>query len=92
MEEINKFLTEAMGKSYIPAMAHNFRIESNPWGWFGELWEWAIEQKWWAEFLMDYVLDEFRMGMMINCVDYSIPKELINPERFAKAVYDFLND
>lgn len=103
MEEINKFLTEAMGDCY-----HDWEMTSdtppfrtydckncgigpsiNPsdntdfltWKGFGKLWEWAIRQEWWEKFTW------FHQSMKDE-----ILTELINPEKFAKAVADFLQE
>lgn len=51
------------------------------WEGFGKLWEWAIVQKWWPEF-------EAHQGLPKHWV----PKKLVKPEFFAKAVADFLQE
>jgi hypothetical protein len=97
MEEINKFLTKAMGNCY-----HDWEMTSdtppfrtydckscgigpsvNPsdntdfltWEGFGKLWEWAEGELWWCRFL----------DRLEGPLSY-----YINPEKFAKAVADYL--
>ncbi|MCK5236498.1 MAG: hypothetical protein KAR06_05870 [Deltaproteobacteria bacterium] len=103
MDEQNKFLTEAMGfcyhvwelkenfidghecihcKKYWPMMPATQidGINFSTWVGFGKLWNWAIEQNWWDEFIMR----PFSQAHIIE--------NLINPERFANAVYEFLKE
>ena len=114
MEEINKFLTEAMGlgwHEYLKVSGDSIhiplelncgscgevvarepdRIEINndfsTWQGFGKLWEWARKQDWWNEFI-------FPLEDLIKSIR-PIPRihlDLINPEPFAKAIYEFLKD
>jgi hypothetical protein len=79
MEQVNKYLTEAMGKKYTPATS--FKVENSPWKWFGELWDWAIKQEWWEDF-------ERNLGLPKHWV----PKKIINPEAFAIAIYNYLKE
>lgn len=98
MEEISKFLTEAMGECW-----HEWPDRSTPcvkcgqrssmstigmhdnfltWGGFGKLWKWANKQEWWGQFLHERIEDDIQKGMIFL--------ELIHPENFAKAVVGFL--
>jgi hypothetical protein len=100
MEELNKFLTEAMGECW-----HDWPDRSTPcdkcgqrssmsnvgmhdnfltWEGFGKLWTWAIKQEWFDEFSRGH----FHSGLSVS--DQTIRRYLINPEWFAKAVADFL--
>ena len=61
------------------------------WTSFGKLWEWAIDQEWWNKFeFSEYAghnrNDEF--GATLK----DILQGLINPDRFATAVCEFLKD
>jgi hypothetical protein len=49
------------------------------WAGFGQLWEWAKQQDWWADF----------MSADVDAVDFF--EELINPGRFADAVVNELD-
>jgi hypothetical protein len=105
MEEVNKYLTEAMGEcwhEYMPnysgvkcmvinytckkcVLSHQYFPEEktndfSTWQGFGKLWEWAIEQKWWYEFLILKYNNKLELY------------ELNNPETFAKVIYEFLKD
>jgi hypothetical protein len=57
------------------------------WTGFGKLWEWAQEQEWWKDFgpfghfEIDFGKREYKVML-----DFT----LINPDRFANAVYEFL--
>ena len=112
MEEINKFLTEAMDEcwhGFLQVTGDSIHIPiklscgscgktvaeepffykinndfSTPEGFF-KLWNFAIEQDWWEDFL-----EKGKYGdPMFDC---RISSEIINPERFAKAAYEYLND
>lgn len=110
MEEMDKFLTEAMGKcwhevkQWSEVKDHRATsaicscgkflqgngelklhiIKNNipflTWKGFGALWEWAIGQEWWDKFLDWYDTQSYSHFT------------LINPERFAKAIYNYLNE
>ena len=56
------------------------------WPGFGKLWEWAQDQEWWQEFVeyMDINLTDFVIG------ELEVFPWIINPDRFANAVYEFL--
>lgn len=54
------------------------------WKGFGKLWEWAQEQKWWA----DFVSEKMQTKVELQLNTYSI----INPDVFADAVYEFMKE
>lgn len=103
MEEINKFLTKAIGECWHDGNAshpctrcgltmsmstgyHNITFLT--WEGFGKLWEWANRQVWFGEFHYWYTgkhtLDLEELSAFTG--------QLINPERFAKAVVKFLQE
>ena len=104
--ERDKFLTKAMGECFHQYIGWHCRYcgqdapeppesEQNPdfstWTSFGKLWEWAIDQEWWNKFeFSEYAghnrNDEF--GATLK----DILQGLINPDRFATAVYEFLKE
>lgn len=57
------------------------------WAGFGELWEWANEQKWWYTFLNNDL-------MRLHVGDYSeyeyFDTKMINPDKFATAIHKHL--
>lgn len=82
--ERDKFLTEAMGLLERWHDGDFIRtgnsINFSTWQGFGELWEWSKKQEWWYEFWkIDFGIS------IIKC-------ELINPNNFANAVYNFLKE
>jgi len=106
--ERDKFLTEAMGECWHnkkeifskpdPQSFNGGKIETHyrcgickmlwkqqnnfsTWEGFGMLWEWAIDQKWWD--VLYYFLFSTGSAEM---------KEFIHPDRFANAVYDYLQE
>ncbi|MFH1897053.1 MAG: hypothetical protein ABH886_02255 [Candidatus Desantisbacteria bacterium] len=97
-EERDKFLTEQRGEcwhewsdpySNVCDKCNNITMDRenddfSTWEGFGVLWEWAKKQEWWG--------DEFQKcsSDMENPITY-IYEDLINPDRFADAVYKFLN-
>ena len=104
MKEINKYLTEAMGvcwhewpNSSTPCIKCGQRSNMSDigmhnnfltWEGFGKLWQWANEQEWIGEFIYWYnsnmVIDEERL--------HTILSDLVDPEFFAKAVVEFLQE
>ncbi|MEE9354242.1 MAG: hypothetical protein V3U75_01495 [Methylococcaceae bacterium] len=92
MKKTEEILTEAIGECW-----HDIKLQNGEkkctkcglggwdmtnflaWEGFGKLWEWAIKQEWWTEF-------EGSQGLPRHWV----PKQLINPEKFARAIADFL--
>jgi len=63
------------------------RIDFSTWEVFGKLWEWAIKQEWWTDFCtMSLNEGEYFGGYRLPIV----MQRLINPDRFADAVYKFL--
>jgi hypothetical protein len=98
----DKFLTEAMGECY-----HDFVIDHsaiNPykckkcdfwhgiklqndfstWKDFGKLWEWTQKQDWLEKFLRS------SMPFMYQCSTDNL-QIFTHPDKFADALYDFLN-
>lgn len=79
--ERDKFLTEAMGEYWVNIDYHN-QNDFSTWEGFGKLWEWCKQQSWLGNF-------EYNYGG-IKCIgvfaDY-----MINPDKFADAVYNYLN-
>jgi hypothetical protein len=85
----NKFLTEAMGvcwhgdncKHHDPRdLIRLCPFDFSTWKSFGELWEWAQKQDWFDSFLY-----EVRVTHESDALD----TDLIHPNRFADAVYEF---
>lgn len=84
--ERDKFLTEAMGGVWLqtlnmgmvksPSCKESTTTDFSTWAGFGKLWTWAQQQEWWKSF----------SAYLFGWGDLSI----INPDRFANAVYDFL--
>jgi len=105
-EEINKFLTEAMGECWhdfvrtcyccppccskcgadeTNATVYNF--DSDDWEGFGKLWEWAQKQEWWKTFIYEYYTQPAKnVGSELHMTQF------IHPDRFADALYDFLQE
>jgi hypothetical protein len=87
INERNKFLTVAIGlkmhNSYEDYPDTEKRliapVDFRTWHGFGQLFEWAVQQKWWLEFV-DVSSDDWR----------KLSVELIHPDRFADAVYNYL--
>ena len=83
--ERDKFLTEMMGKKWyedrdgLGWKVWNYNFSA--WNEFGELWTWAQQNKWWAEFVNQLVNKELTKAF---------PAYFIHPDRFADAVYHFL--
>lgn len=82
-EQINKYLTEAMG-----IKRFDLFNKLSKWEQFGVCWEWAQQQEWWGEFVMRH------MGCWSKGEDHSpnIDSGIINPTRFATAIYNFLKE
>ena len=57
---------------------HNF----STWQGFGKLWEWAQKQEWWSRFVEDTTGIGDSSLIDVDCID---------PDRFADALYEFLN-
>lgn len=95
----DKFLIEAMGECWHKKtfwsgvgiiceecndnhdLVRLMRIDFSTWPGFGKLWNWATEQDWWSGFNR-YAEGTHAMG--------GIPVSLINPDRFATAIYEYL--
>jgi len=99
-EERDKFLTEAIGECWHWAdenildstrkwiichtcndcgKAWTCRNDFSTWEGFGKLWEWTQQQSWKDDLLVK-----------ILCESQNWVKELIHPDRFADAVYNYL--
>ena len=50
------------------------------WEGFGKLWEWSQKQEWWVGFMID------------NSKIHPMKSGIINPDRFADAVYNYLKE
>ena len=87
-EDINKYLTEAMGKEY--GKDFQWLIDNRSWWWFGLLWEWATKQEWWYLFFDDILHEDTMPHLVGGC--YQLKQDLINPTNFAKAIYEFLKE
>lgn len=106
--ERDKFLTEAMGEcwhgwrepkpKYIgdarwPCTCGenhgdiDFNNDFSTWEGFGKLWEWVQKQEWWILFVDDNQTDEHGLETINGYL-----RRLINPDRFADAVYKFLKE
>ena len=82
-EEINKYLTEIVtGIPYkeLPAFTNYFT-----WKGFGKLWEWAIEEEWWEDFL-----ETTKYGDPV--FDNRVSSEIIDPGKLAEAVAEYLQE
>jgi len=65
----------------------NQNINFSSWQGFGQLWEWAVRQEWWVEFVNERgVLS----GMGVDDAVY-IDVCFINPDKFANALYEYLD-
>ncbi len=105
-QEIGRYLTEAMGLcwhefdtngngctscqlplDYEMGVEHYHIDFVGEWRAFGLLWEWAIKQEWWYEFW-------YGVGRVGDRRASKSPMDLwaehINPEKFSRAIYDFL--
>ena len=80
---------------------HSLNQDFSAWEYFGILWEWSQKQKWWVNFLikneylstrevsnphLEYPYREYSEDV------YEDMSGLINPDRFADAVYEFLKE
>ncbi len=91
----DRSLTEAMGSERwndYDRTEHNNTFSS--WRGFGKLWEWAQQQEWFKKFLVSAnVSCGYEMSIdFAEAVGVSLPDELIQPDRFADAVYSFLKE
>jgi hypothetical protein len=90
--ERDKFLTEAMGEEWFEhrnfcgsgdtMVANDF----STWEGFGKLWEWAQKQEWWVTDFKDK-----HFGMLPSHFEF-VPDGLVQPDRFATAIYAFLKE
>lgn len=82
----DKFLTEAMGGRWCGGI-DGCDIDFSTWEDFGELWEWAQEQEWWADVVRwDFYTDEEGITHGANFIQ----EGLIHPNHFADAIYEYL--
>jgi len=92
LEDCESYTNRHKNKGYAGDIAFiepvNVRIINfSTWPSFGKLWEWAINQKWWQKFAQE------KLDKMYYVNDEDVfPQELINPDNFANAVYDFLKE
>ncbi len=83
-EKENKFLTLELGEPWFDDAKFHQRLDFSSWQVFGRLWEYATKQEWWLIFLTRYMRDiPLGKGWL---------KDLINPDRFADAIYQFLKE
>ena len=99
MSKRDKFLTEQIGECWhegcelFIASEGKFHCECGKWmsyphrqtfstsdGFF-KLWEWSQQQEWWYDFLNKD-----------QCFGFAVSIELVNPDRFADAIYQFLKE
>lgn len=92
-EEINKYLTEAMGECWHTSFNNTeslcscgkpayccYYTKNNDfftWEGFGKLKEWVEVQEWWKEWYSNHYMSAWYF---------------VNPERFATAIYGFLKE
>ncbi len=95
-EDRNKILVEAMDEDYIERegkeiteiVATLYEQDFSTWDGFGHLLEWCKDQAWWETFIGEY-------GVVL-CKDedaepdHYLPVDLLEPEKFADAVVEFL--
>lgn len=82
-----------LGKIGVPYTAEFISwIEGTPWYWFGMIWDWANEQDWWEDFLQETwrELSNHRQQDRVLDMQMGVRMELINPQRFADDIYNFL--
>lgn len=83
--ELRYFLTEAMGEccpKFFKKYGYHKQIDFLTWEGFGKLWEWARRQEWWKYFIWETIDDDCQKDM--------IDQSYVDPEKFAKAIADFL--
>jgi hypothetical protein len=66
-------------------------LELSTWQGFGKLWEWAIDQEWWCEFEFSRPVNPDQSDIFGGTLQ-EILQSLINPDRFATAVYEYLKE
>ena len=69
-------------------------IDFSTWPGFGVLWEWVIKQDFFPSFyLSTYLLDEKNLKTdFMGEIIANIVSDIVNPDRFADAVYKFLKN
>ena len=105
--ERDRFLTEAMGGVWLPTTnmgmvkgptcKESTTTKFSTWAGFGKLWEWAQEQEWFDLFQCclyyhEYLKHCHKPGDEKLDNDKVLHNELIHPDRFAAAVYEFLRE
>lgn len=85
-----KYLRKKIGIHYTAEFVN--MVEDTPWCWFGIIWEWAAKQDWWTEFLSNNWRELINHRQQDRVIDMQIGirEELINPERFAEDIYNYL--
>lgn len=73
--ERDKYLTEKMGYCW-----HDWHTDFSTWEGFGKLWEWCTKKA--SPMLFEAMEISFNGDM--------ITQDIINPDKFADAVYEFL--
>ena len=79
-KERDKFLTESMGECW-----HEFSNNFSTWEGFGKLWEWAVKQEWFSDFLKH--AEKIMKMPITGWIEY-----FVQPDRFADALYKFLKE
>lgn len=92
-EERDKFLTEVMGlkatyllcdyKTQLDQFANKMPNFST-WEGFGKLFEFCQKQEWWRTFSHHKLFE--------TSSNFVIPELIVNPDKFANAVYEFLKE
>lgn len=94
-KERDRFLTEAIGyKIHTDGLSYPKDeprlvgpLNFSTWDNFGKLWTWVKSQDWYCKF----VFDQLRSGYACYPASkMNIPDKFINPDEFAKAVYEYL--
>lgn len=60
------------------------------WTMFGMVWEWARKQEWWIQFVHEDLYDYDSPKGNCCCGQKDFDFNLIHPERFGNALYQFL--
>ena len=104
--ERDKYLTEQMGECW-HELAGKKRLvcskclklfvnhtDFSTWEGFGKLWDWSQKQEWWDTFVMKELHYSHRTHYDgVNYVyENRLDDELVNPDRFADAVYEYLKE
>lgn len=90
-EARERFLVEQMGVVYNHCSDHYIFTTQGmwtEWEYFGRLWVWANEQKWWGKIKLTLIAEEG--DGTFGPLYWPIDETYINPEMFAIAVYSHL--